>query len=285
MLKKLNSKYLEREGVFAVCTCTSTTTDVRHLLSGKIRGTKLFSVLPMHTGWLRGCLAPARRSPRRRDPCRATSAGAPEPKTSPTNLYTSAKRRSSGDNGSWIVTSCCDDKQSATQASSRGASFSPPFAVAVNESSWLGQHGPPPGKEHDAGQSIERRCGRMTAAERRGCGGGSAAARPSLWALRKYFCAWLRICVAVLVATNRSMVFQSRPNMSSACRKRSCSSAVHFSRGREIVYGFRGLFFPAAGVPERFLALFAAVIIFCIYVRETESRDERWLARSCGVDT
>ena len=29
---------------------------------------------------------------------------------------------------------------------------------------------------------------------RRGCAGGSPAARPSFWTLMKYFCAWLRIC-------------------------------------------------------------------------------------------
>jgi hypothetical protein len=29
---------------------------------------------------------------------------------------------------------------------------------------------------------------------RRGFTGGRPAARPSFWTLRKYFCAWLRIC-------------------------------------------------------------------------------------------
>lgn len=36
-------------------------------------------------------------------------------------------------------------------------------------------------------------------------------------------------------------------------RKRSCSSAAHFSRGIVILYGFRGFLFPA-GIPVEFLA-------------------------------
>jgi hypothetical protein len=210
--------------------------------------------------------------------CASTGRGAPEPKTSPTNLYTSAKRRSSGDNGSWIVTSCCDDKQSATQASSRGASFSPPFAVAVNESSWLGQHGPPPGKEHDAGQSIERRCGRMTAAERRGCGG---EAEPV--GLEEVL---LRVAADLRGRLGRHEPLDGLP-----------VAAEHEQRVQEeVVLVGRPLLprprdrvrLPGPLLPRRRRSREIPRIIrsrhHLLYICE-RNRDERWLARSCGVDT
>mmetsp|Transcript_8424 Transcript_8424/g.25306 ORF Transcript_8424/g.25306 Transcript_8424/m.25306 type:complete len:213 (-) Transcript_8424:62-700(-) len=47
---------------------------------------------------------------------------------------------------------------------------------------------------------------------------------------RKYFCAWLRICLADLVPTSFSTIFQLRPCRSRALLKRACSSSRQFSR-------------------------------------------------------
>ena len=51
-----------------------------------------------------------------------------------------------------------------------------------------------------------------------------------LSSLEKNFCAWLRICTAVLVPMWSSMRRQARPYRRSASRKRVCSWSVHFSR-------------------------------------------------------
>lgn len=70
-----------------------------------------------------------------------------------------------------------------------------------------------------------------------GLGGGTCSPVPFLCTFRKYFCAWLRIWMTVLVPTHCSIFFQSRSYSFSASKNFACSWSVQLSRCFVMVYG------------------------------------------------